>query len=565
MSCPLMAELALPVEILPADSPPGPRRELFAALARIDGWGELAWRETMGAWRVRGGALVLERREGDDDPACTLIADPGAVPAARDVGDAAAIADWALRRCWSDLLARCPIRATADVPGTAVRALSGCHLDHGRLVVRLLVRLPFAGMCVDGTRFARFVRRCESFLGGLAPDRELRDLRAAVAVQRALRAALPTLGLIGFVGEGALLARGADGSPAPGCRPLRVPRELAVTVDLGRHGKLRGLGIRRGITVVTGAPYHGKSTLVQALAQGHEDHRPGDGRERVVADPSLLTVRAEDGRAIKSQDLRAFFAALPGGDVRAFTTARASGATSMAASVLQGIAAGSRLLLIDEDAAAGNFLAIEPAMRQLLGRALAGSTTLLEALPALSAAGTSAVLAVGSSTRAFACADQVILLDRFQPRLVTARARRLAGGRIGARGPVVVPGRRLVTTSDALLGERHFLRVDAREPERPRLYFDARSVVLDLRRSGWELDEAVVRGALAGAAWCLRLARGKRLSVSELGARLRAHLDTHGPRGLDPFDTAFLATPPWQLVVTVLERLPSIDLISESP
>lgn len=563
MSCTPMADLALPIDPLPADPPPRPRSHLFATLKRIDGWGELAWRETMGAWRIRGGALVLERREGDDDPACTLIANPGAVPRASDDGDAAAIADWALRRAWNDLLTRCPIRATADMPGAAVRALSGCHLHRGRLVVRLLVRLPFAGMCVDGTRFARFVRRCEAFLGGLtagARAHDLRFLRAAVAMQRALRAALPTLGLVGFVGEGARLARGADGAPAPGCRPLRVPRDLSVTVDLGRHGRVRGLGIPRGITVVTGAPYHGKSTLVQALAQGHEDHRPGDGRERVVADPSLLAVRAEDGRAIKAQDLRAFFASLPGGEARAFTTARASGATSMAASVLQGIAAGSRLLLIDEDAAAANFLAIEPGMRQLLGRSLAGSTTLLEALPALRAAGTSAVLAVGSSTRAFACADRVILLDRFQPRLVTTRARRLAGGRVAAGQAIAIPARRLATTGDVLLGERHFLRIDAREPERPRLLGEDRTLVLDLRRSGWELDEAVVRGALAAAAWCLRLARGERVELRELGTRLRAHLDAHGPRGLDPFDTTFLAAPAWQLVVSVLERLPGIEL-----
>lgn len=561
-----MAELPPPIDPLPDDVPPRARGELFAALTRIDGWGGLAWREVMGAWRVRGGALVLEPREGNEDPACTLIAPRGVLPEPADAADAAAIGDWALRRCWSGLLAGCPIRATADVPGGAVRALSGCHLDRGRLVVRLLVRLPAAGMCIDGARFARFVRRCEAFLAGLAAgeeDRALRELRRAVAIQRALRAALPTLGLVGFVGAGARLARGGAGGPAAGCRPLRVPRGLAVTVDLGRHGRVRGLGIPRGVTVVTGAPYHGKSTFVQALAQGHEDHRPGDGRELVVADPSLLAVRAEDGRAIKAQDLRPFFARLPGGEVRAFTTARASGATSMAASVLQGVAAGCRLLLVDEDAAAANFLAIEPGMRRLLGRALDGSTTLLEALPALAAAGTSAVLAVGSSTRAFACADRVILLDRFQPRLVTARARRLAGGRMPARRGPAVPARRLAGADDALLGERHFLRVDAREPERPRLLLADRAIVLDLRRSGWELDEALARGALAAAAWCLRLARGERPRLPELAARLRARLEAYGPRGLDPFDTAFLAAPPWQLVVTVLERLPLIDLASE--
>ena len=79
-------------------------------------------------------------------------------------------------------------------------------------------------------------------------------------------------------------------------------------------------------------------------------------------------------------------------------------------------------------------------------------------------------------------------------------------------------------------------------------------MALDLRRSGWALDTALVRGALAGR-WVCRLAESRATDLAVLRDRYQRHLDAHGVRGLDPFDTALIAAPPWQLVVSVLERL----------
>lgn len=556
-----MVDLPAPVDPLPTGAEIGPRAHLFEVLARIDGWGDRAWAMAYGAWRLTSGILVIDPREGDADPLCTLILDDHGFNRPADEADAAAICDWALRRCWGELIAGSPVRCTTLEPTAAVRATSACVLDRGRLLLRLVVRLPYAGMCCDGERFARFVRRCERFmraLGTRAGRGGLSALRRAVAIQQALRAALPAQGLTAFVGTGARLARAADGSAADHCRPVRVPRNLAVRIDLGRLGSITGLGIRCGVTAVAGAAYHGKSTLLQALAAGRDDHRPGDGRELVVCDPSVLAVQAEDGRPIKAQDLSPFFAHLPGGDHRRFSTERASGATSMAASVLQGIAAGCRLLVVDEDSAAGNFLWLDPAMRRLLGRAAVGGTTLVEALPALAARGISTVLAVGSATPAFAAADRVLLLEHFQPRLVTTRAKRLAA-RIPLRPSIRVPAR-FLQPGDRLLGERHFLRVDAREPERPRIQLADRAITIDLRRCGWPLDEDLVRGACCAAAWCLRLAGDRPVRLDELGRRYSALLLGPGPRACDPFNTSFLAAAPWPLVATVLERIVSVPL-----
>jgi predicted ABC-class ATPase len=422
------------------------------------------------------------------------------------------------------------------------------------LLLRLLVRLPLAGMCCDGKALRRFLTRIERFaqeLGRSARRPDLRAHRLAVARQQALRSALTKHGLVAFIGDGARLARAGDGGPLSSCRPWRTPRAARMTIDLGDLGRVHGLGLRHGVTAVAGAPYHGKSTLLAAIAAGRDDHPPGDGRELVVADASTLVVQAEDGRRIKQCDLSGFFAQLPGADSACFSTTRASGATSMGASLVQGVAGGCRLLLIDEDTAASNFLTIDPVMRRLLGRAYDGTTTLLELLPALAASGVSSVLVAGSNSLSLAASDRVLLMEHYQPQDVTTRVARLLGRRQRRVSAWILPQRVLHDQPDCLFGPRHFLTVDANEPERPVV----NGVALDLRRCGWELDRALVRGALAAAAWCCRLADNQPLDLLALKTRYHDFITRQGVRGLDPFDTALITLPPWQLVVTVLERL----------
>lgn len=561
-----------PVAIIPEGSEPQPRRELFDALRRIDGWGPGAWREVFGLWRLSCGLLAINDREGDgeaDAGACdaVLVLADQRLLAPRDAGDEAATtatADWVLRRTWTDLIADSPITCGTYQPGATIRMGNACWFARATLHLRLAIDLPFAGMCCDSPRFARFLRRLERFARNLCrrPSTDLRRHVASVRCSRALRAALPGHGLVAFLAEGALLARAADGSPLPGCAPLCVPRSLRTTIDCGRFGRFHGLGIRRGVTAVAGAPYHGKSTLLSALMAGREDHPPGDGRELVVSDPSVIRVQAEDGRRIKATDLSWYFPRLPASDATAFATVHASGATSMAAGVVQGVAAGCRLLLVDEDSAAGNFLHLDPGMRALLGRDLAGFRTLVDALPHLAAQGVSTVLVAGAHLATLAAAERVVVMGHFQPADGTRRVARLLGTSAG-RQRMMDSARRRSRTSDAairilhdhpdcILGLRHFLAVDATEPERPRLG----GLTVDLRRSGWHLDAALVRGALCAAAWCCRLATGHAVALPELQRRYEGFIVARGARGLDPFDTLLLTVPPWPLVAAVLERLP---------
>lgn len=551
----------LPLPIHPVTAADArPASELLETLARIDGWGPRAWREVLGVWTLPGCDLGLDEREGrpceeGGEVVAGLCFRAPAWARPKDGADAAAIADWLLRRAHTDLVPRLGLDAWTLEPGEAVRATNACCFHERDLVLRISLRLPFAGMCIDGERFARAVGLVGRWTREVAAARRgLAAHRRCVRIQQALRAALPGRGLVAFLADGSLLARDPAGGADPACRPLRTPRALAATIDLGALGRFRGLAVRAGVTAIAGAPYHGKTTILSAIAGGGLDRVPGDGRERVVALPGQVMVLSDDGRPITAQDMTPFFDRLPGGDARALTTRRASGATSMAAAALQGIAAGGRLLLVDEDTAAANFLSLQPAMRRLLGADLAGARTLAEALPALAGQGVSTVVVAGASTAAIASADRTVLMRRFQP-VEATRAARAACGRPDPSATIAVPPRRLGGDPDALLGHGHALKVDATDPERPA----ANGRGVDLRRAGFDLDPWLARGAVLGAAWACRLADGG-CDLAELGRRYEAWLADRGPAAVDPFHDGFHAVAPWQLVVAVLERLPGLAL-----
>ncbi len=530
---------ALPMSVFLASEPIAPIGELWSALRRIDGWGPRAWRESHGRYRAGPLLLAIEGPLGGDAER-EVVVQLGLRPPA---GPALPIADWLLRQAWA-VGGPCTDGSglTCLRPGPSMRATTAARTDDGRLVLTFAQRLPYAGMCCDAKRFGHGLRGLLAWAARVSSASTLRRAHVrAWQAQQALRSDLGRQGLAAFLAEGSRLV--------PEAEPLRAPAAWRVTVDGGPLGPVTGLGIPVGVTAIAGAPYHGKSTFLAAIAAGAEDHPPGDGRELVVSPVDTVVVQAEEGRRIKAQDLSGLFARLPGGDARAFSTARASGATSMAATALQAVAAGARLLLIDEDTAAGNALAIDEPMRRLLGKDLAGTTTLLECLPSLVDAGVSCVLVAGSTARSLAAADQVLLLRQYCPLDATRRARAVAG-RVRPT-PMDMPRRVLCDDPEVLLHGHHFVDAVVSDPQRPVL----RGEPVDLRRSGLFLDPALARGALAAAAWCVRLANGAPIDMNALGRCYCAFIAERGAAGLDPFHHDELTVAPWPMVAAMLERL----------
>lgn len=247
----------------------------------------------------------------------------------------------------------------------------------------------------------------------------------------ALRGHLAALGLVAFVADGAVLPRrsGVDPRPLPrGAVPFESPESLRVSVELPNAGRVTGLGVPAGVTVIVGGGFHGKSTLLRALELGVYNHRPGDGRERVVTDPAAVKIRAEDGRSVAGVDISPFIGDLPGGaSTRAFTTADASGSTSQAAAIVEALEAGARVLLVDEDTAATNFMIRDHRMQELIAKDREPITPFVDKVRQLwEERGVSTVLVMGGSGDYFDVADTVVAFEAYRLRDVTPEARAVA-------------------------------------------------------------------------------------------------------------------------------------------
>lgn len=253
----------------------------------------------------------------------------------------------------------------------------------------------------------------------------------SVEDQHALRGWLREEGLVAFVATGAHLPRASGVDDHPLCNhvlPLAAPDSLTRSVVLPNAGRIEGLGIPAGITLIVGGGFHGKSTLLQALEYGVYNHIPGDGREQVATLETAVKVRAEDGRAIHKVNISPFIDHLPfGRDTVHFSTDNASGSTSQAANIIEALECGAELLLIDEDTSATNFMIRDERMQKLVAGDKEPITPLIHRVRELyTEHGVSSVIVMGGSGDYFDVADTVIMMDAYEPRDVTQQARALA-------------------------------------------------------------------------------------------------------------------------------------------
>lgn len=244
--------------------------------------------------------------------------------------------------------------------------------------------------------------------------------------QKALREELEKRKLAAFVADGSVLPResGISDLPMKGAVAFQSPETLRTQICLPHRGVITGMGIPEGITVIVGGGYHGKSTLLKALEQGVYNHIAGDGREYVLSRDYAMKIRAEDGRSVLHSDISMFINHLPNGqDTTDFSTENASGSTSQAANLVEALEAGSRLMLLDEDTSATNFMIRDKVMARLVSDDREPITTLLRHIRSLyERHGVSFVIVVGSSGDYLSVADHVLQMDRYEVKDVTEAA-----------------------------------------------------------------------------------------------------------------------------------------------
>lgn len=325
--------------------------------------------------------------------------------------------------------------------GQEVLERTACEITDQAVHLRFEVGFPANGRTINAPELEKilfeYLPVCveQSLFYAKLPKGEAEEAVFLAEDQAYIRQELERRHLAAFVADGAVLPResGVSDRPMAGAVPFAAPETMAVELDLPHRGRLRGMGVPEGITLIAGGGYHGKSTLLKALERGVYDHVAGDGREYVITRSSALKIRAEDGRKITNTDVSLFINHLPNGrDTVRFSTLDASGSTSQAANIIEGIESGSRVLLIDEDTSAANLMARDGLMRLAIAPDKEPITPFLERVSDLyKKAGVSVILVVGSCGDYFHVADKVLQMDAYRALDITDRTRALLEGRPG--------------------------------------------------------------------------------------------------------------------------------------
>ena len=427
--------------------------ELRSMLSRMDHRGYPAYKELRGAYRFPGFILSIDHVQGD----------PFAAPSRLSVrveGSRAGFPEGLYKKACRRLALQDElIRAfgkqaeafsfkargsgqsgliSVSRCGQEVLERTACHMDErtGDIILRLEMGFPARGRTIDAKALDKmlfeFLPKCieASLLYKDADPKKLEAICDLAEDQAYIRSRLSELGLCAFAADGSILPResGVSQKPMGEAVAFEAPEEMAVELELPHRGRIRGMGIPKGITLIVGGGYHGKSTLLRALELGVYDHIRGDGREYVITDRTAMKIRAEDGRSIKHTDISMFINDLPNGrDTRAFVTEDASGSTSQAANVVESIESGSKLLLIDEDTSATNFMVRDELMQRVISQDKEPITPLIDRIRGLyEKYGISSVIVAGSSGAYFDVADHVIMMDRYVPKDITAAAKKEA-------------------------------------------------------------------------------------------------------------------------------------------
>ena len=419
-------------------------QRLRSTLDRIDRKGYGAYKDLQGSYDLREFDLFVDRVQRDPFAPPSLVR----VRTKDNRFDPALSENPVRRMAFEDFLTRSvekglrrTVKGNRGSGGSGrieIQRTSQVVLPRSSVVVepnfveaRMALGLPARGRTVDARTaqtmlFEELPRVIREALTPAGVDAEAARAHVEVVEDADhLRKRLPTLGLVAFVADGAVLPRESGASDRPlreNAVPFESPKEFRVTVELPNRGEVSGMGIKEGVTLVAGGGFHGKSTLLSALAWGVYDHAPGDGRELVVARANAVKARAEDGRSVAGVDISGMIGDLPGGrDTTSFSTTNASGSTSQAANIAEALEIGTSLLLVDEDTSATNFMIRDERMRELVSKEPI-SPFLDLVRPLRDALGVSTVVVVGGVGDYLDVADRVILMEDYGLRDATAQA-----------------------------------------------------------------------------------------------------------------------------------------------
>ncbi len=454
-------------------------------------------------------------------------------------------------------------------PGQKIIRRSGMQIKNGVLILTL-----FAGLPGDGRRV--LAKECVKLFSEVLPPVWEECLLAKSLDLNKVQQALETLEdystlsqllnqnhWASFVADGSLLPRTSGISDLPlknGGVLFSAPKELSAEVQLPYAGKVRGMPIPLGITLIVGGGFHGKSTLLKAIQDAVYPHVTGDGRERIATQPTAVKIRAEDGRSVQPINISGFMDNLPLiPSTENFSTVSASGSTSQAVNILEAIESGSSLLLMDEDTCATNFMIRDARMQALIASDQEPITPLVDRIEELHKDfGVSTLLVMGGSGDYFDMADQVIAMESFQPKLVTAKAKQIVREN---------PGTRKTETSKPLpkvqMRNRNLSALGFSRGKKPCVIQTQGLIALILGRTEIDVryvEHLVEQGQLELCGWILK--QHKDMQETDPGVpnkdaikNILETIENGELQSVAPFNNGLLALPRFQDVMAVLHRL----------
>lgn len=428
-------------------------KDLQQLLESIDHRGYPNYKSTAGAWRFENYVLFIDHVQGDPFAAPSslhveLAGNVAGIPAENiDTAEKKTAMEDYLLRCFYEQTGKFSFQAKGSGksgvisvmrPGQEVARRSALEIDaaSGSVLARFEVGFPANGRTINARELIKilfqFLPQCVEralFYKNINGKAAQAAVKLA-ADQAALRRQMKEQELLAFVADGAVLPRasGVSDKPMKSAVAFRSPQSLRVTLKKSDGSDISGMGIRRGITLLVGGGYHGKSTLLKAMERGVYSHIAGDGREYVLTDADAVKIRAEDGRSIWHTDISMFIGHLPNGkSTECFDSEDASGSTSQAANVVEAMEAGATAFLIDEDTSATNFMIRDELMQRVIARDKEPITPYIERVKELwEDYGISTVLVAGSCGSYIDVADTIIQMDSYLPCDITDHAKELA-------------------------------------------------------------------------------------------------------------------------------------------
>ncbi len=397
-------------------------------ILKLDGKGYKAYRELKGkTFTFRGIKIKALRIQADPfaPPSVFLLEAPSPLP------EGVPYEDWLHRRLYERLKRYSKKRGEGRSgylglprPSNAMLRRSSIKIEGGKAKAKIWLGLPSRRRRVLAEEAVQTVEgAARAFEEALKMREGVKRHVKAWIIQEEVRAKLKEMGLVTFVGNGSILPRACGGceEPLEGAVPFESPPGLKVEIETS-EGVLEGMGIKKGVNLILGSAFQGKSTLLDAIVKGVWNHVPGDGRERVVTIKESMFILSEDGRRVRCVDISPF---LKMEGAECFTTDNASGMTSAAAYFQEAVEAGAEAILIDEDYVATNFLYFDEFVDKLIRKRT--NITISEVGGGIREKGISVIIAGSGNKALLEQSDVAIIMEDYKPREFKGEGKKLRG------------------------------------------------------------------------------------------------------------------------------------------